>query len=115
MRLLMLFALIAAGAWFGPQFAEDAEGPCPALERRVAELVKSEAVKLPAGVAGDGRIAGLLSALQGMANTSGGAIAQAYVRDRFPQLPPELACVAAWWKLKFDPDLGPYIQGLLKR
>ena len=115
MRLLMLLALVAAGAWFGPQFAEDAEGPCRALERRVADLVKREAARLPGDGTGDGRNAGLLSALQGVANASGGAIAQAYVRDRFPQLPPELACVAAWWKLRFDPDLGPYLQGMLKR
>ncbi len=112
MRLLILLALVAGGAWFAPQFAEDAQGPCPALERRVAELVKVETTRLPGSASG---IAGLLSALQGAANASGGAIAQAYVRDRFPLLPPDLACVAAWWKLKIDPDLGPYLQGMLTR
>jgi len=115
MRLLMLLALLAAGAWFGPQFAEGADAPCPALEQRVAALLKAEGGRLPAGLAADPRIAGLFAAMQGVANASSGVLAKSYIRDRFPQLPPDPACVAAWWKLRFDPDLGPYMRGLLPR
>ena len=97
MRLLTLLALLAAGAWFAPQLAESANGPCPALELRVAALLKADGGTLPPG---------LLDAVQGMARASGGALAQAYASDRFPQLPPDLGCVAAWWKLAIDRNAG---------
>lgn len=115
MRLLMLLAVLGAGAWLAPQLVEETAAPCPALEQRVAALVKAEAGRLPGGLSADPRLAGLLGMVQSAVNASGGAIAQAYVRDRFAQLPPDLGCVAAWWKLKLDPDLGPYVAGLLKR
>ena len=115
MRLLILLALIGAGAWFGPQFAEGTDDPCPALEHRVAELAQTQAGKVAGAFSSDPRVAQLMGSVKGVANASGGAIAQAYIRDRFPQLPPGVACAASWWKLKFDPDLGPYLSGMLKR
>jgi hypothetical protein len=115
MRFLILLALLAAGAWFAPQFAEDADGPCPALERRVAALVQAEAAKLPGGASGDPRMAGLMAAVQGVASASGGALAEAYVRERLPQLPRGVGCVVGWWKLKLDPDLGEVMRATVGR
>ena len=116
MRLLILLALLAPGAWFAPQFAEGANAPCPALEQRIAALVKAEGSRLATDLAADAPIAGLLGIIRGaLADASRGALADAYVRDRFPQLPPDLACIAAWWKLRFDPDLAPIMRGLLPR
>lgn len=115
MRLLLLLALLAGGAWFGPQLLEGAEAPCPALERRVADLVSAESARLPPELAANPRLRGLVGMVQSAAAASGGMVAESYVSDRFPSLPPDLACAAAWWKLKFDPDLGPYIRGYLAR
>ncbi len=115
MRLLLLLAVLAGGAWFGPQVMQGAESPCQALELRVASLVRDEAGRLPPELAGNPRLRGLLGLARDAAAASSGMVAQTYIRDRFPDLPPEPACAVGWWKLKFDPDLGPYIRGYLAR
>jgi hypothetical protein len=114
-RLLMLLAAAAAGFWFAPQVREGTAAPCPALEKRVADLVGREAAKLPPGVARDPRVAQFLALAQGAARESGGVLAKHYVAQHLPGLPPDLACAAGWWKLLLDPDLGPVLRGTTLR
>ncbi len=114
-RLLLLLALAGAGAWFAPQLKEGTQGPCPALELRVAHLAGQEAARLPAALAADPRVGQFLAMVKGAAASSGGAVAQSYVAHNFPGLPPNAACVGAWWKLLADPDLGPVLRGVLPR
>lgn len=104
MRILLLLGMLAAGAWFGPQLMQGAASPCPALELQVASLVQKETGRLPPGLAADPRVAAIIG---GIAGFSRGALAENYVRERFPALPQDAACVAAWWKLKIDPDISP--------
>ena len=115
MKLLFLLVILVGGAWFGPQLMEGASAPCPALEMRVATLLKQEAATLPPAITNDPRLAGFMGLLTGAAGMARGVVAEAYIRDQFPALPPGPGCVAAWWKLLVDPDLGQYLRGALPR
>lgn len=113
MRTLLLLVLIAlAGAWFYPPYAEEAPNICSAFEKRMARLVQAEATRvLPQGRTNDPRVNALLDTMKTVVAGANGAIAQAYVKDKFPQMPAEVGCDLAFWKITFDPDLTQYMKG----
>jgi hypothetical protein len=115
MKLLLLFiVVVGAGAYFYPQQHESTDTVCGALERRLAGLVRAEMQKvnraLPPQLA-DPRLTALLGQAQAVVPT--GMIASAYVREKFPILPPSVGCVAAYWKTMVDPDISQYVMGAL--
>lgn len=111
--LLLLILLTAAVAWFYPPYAEGTPNVCSAFEKRLNGLVQAETRKLPPGVAADPRVTSLMGFLNQAVQAANGMIAESYIRDKFPQLPPALGCVAAYWKITFDPDLSQYLRGKL--
>jgi hypothetical protein len=114
MKFLFLLILAAlAGAWFYPPYAEGTPNSCAAFEKKLNGLVQAETKKLPTGVAADPRVAGLMGLLNQAVEKANGLIADAYIRQNFPQLPPKVGCVAAYWKITFDPDLTQYMKGRL--
>ncbi|MCC6719722.1 MAG: hypothetical protein IT555_17710 [Acetobacteraceae bacterium] len=115
MRLLLLLALLAAGAWFAPQVSEGTDGPCPALDRRNLAVIDAEVARLPPAMAADPRLARARALLADVMGATRGTMAEAMVRERFPQLPPGAGCVVGWWKLKLDPDIGEVLRALLAR
>ena len=92
MRTLLLLIMIAlAGAWFYPPYAEEAPNICSAFEQRMSRLVQAEASRvLPQGRTNDPRVNALLDTMKTAVAGANGAIAQAYVKDKFPQMPAEL-------------------------
>jgi hypothetical protein len=112
-KLVVLLALVAAAAFFVPQFLEGTPNVCSAFEHRIGTLVKAQVAGLPPSVTSDPRLAGVLGALNGATTAGSGVVAEAYIRDKFPQLPPVAGCAAAYWKVTFDPDLTQYAKGKL--
>ncbi len=109
--LLLLILAAAAGAWFYPPYAEGTPNSCAAFEKKLNGLVQAETKKLPAGVSADPRVAGLMGMFSAAVQTANGMIAEMYIKQNFPQLPPSIGCVAAYWKITFDPDLSQYVKG----
>ena len=50
-----------------------------------------------------------------MLGATRGTMAEAAIRERFPQVPPGVGCVFGWWKLMVDPDIGEVLRTLLTR
>ncbi len=113
MRLLILLALLAGGAWFGPQLTEGTDAPCPALERRTVAVLDAEVAKLPPQLAADPRLARARSFLAETMGATRGIMAEEAIRARFPQLPPGAGCVVGWWKMTLDPDIGEVLRSVL--
>lgn len=113
--LLLLIVLAGLGAWFYPPYAEGTANSCAAFEKKLGGLLQAETKKLPGGMAGDPRVAGFMGALSSVVQAANGMMAEIYIRQNFPQLPPAVGCVAAYWKITFDPDLGQYIKGRLPK
>ena len=113
MRIILLFVILAfGGAWFYPQYAEGTDNACSAFEKRMAALVQSESKRvLPENKANDPKIKALVEMMNSVVAGAKGAIASAYIREKFPMLPPSAGCVAAFWKITVDPDLTQYIRG----
>jgi hypothetical protein len=111
--LFLLIAAALAGAWFYPPYAEGTANGCAAFEKKLNVLVQAETKKLPQGMAVDPRVTGLMGLLNQAVQAANGLLADAYIRQNFPQLPPALGCVAAYWKITFDPDLSQYVKGRL--
>lgn len=116
---LLLLVALAAGAIIYPRYAEGTHTVCAAFEHKlnaVAQLQLGEqAATLPDAVTRDPRAVGVLHFLQGAISASRGQLAAAYIRDRYPNLPPLAGCLAGYWKLTFDPNLTQYLHGVLKR
>ena len=109
---LLLIILIVAGAWFYPPYAEDTANVCSAFEKKLSVLVQAEAKKaVPAQRSNDQRVNAMLDMMKSVVAGANGAIAEAYIKDKFPQLPPSIGCVAAYWKITVDPDLTQYMKG----
>lgn len=109
--LVMLIAAVAGIAWFFPPYAEGTETACAAFERKLSVLVQQETRKLPPAVTADPRVSGALTMFNSLVSAANGVLAEAYIKDKFPQLPPSAGCVAAYWKITFDPDLQQYMKG----
>lgn len=111
--LFLLIVATLAGAWFYPPYAEGTANACAAFEKKLSGLVQAETKRLPSGVAADPRVSGLVGFLNQGLQAANGLIAEYYIRQNFPQLPPVLGCVAAYWKITFDPDLTQYMKARL--
>jgi hypothetical protein len=112
MKFLLILILGAAGvAWFYPQYIEGTENGCTAFEKKLGVLVQDETKKLPPAITSDPRTASLLSLFNAALGAANGMLAEGYIKDKFPQLPPSVGCVAAYWKITFDPDLQQYVKG----
>jgi hypothetical protein len=111
--LLLLIILVGAGAWFYPPYAENTANACGAFEKKLNVLVQAEVKKLPPSLTGDPRVAGLVGFMNQAVQAANGIMAESYIRDKFPQLPPAVGCVVAYWKITFDPDLQQYVKGRL--
>lgn len=112
-KFIVVLALIAAAAFFVPPFLEGAPNVCSAFEHRIGTLVRGEASRLPPELTADPKVTAMLNALKNTAGAANGLIAETYIRDKFPWLPPVAGCAAAYWKVTFDPDLTQYAQGKL--
>jgi len=112
-RLLILLAMMAGGAWFAPQLTEATDGPCPALERRTVAVLDAEIARLPPQMAADPRLTRARAFLAEAMGATRGNLAEAAIRERFPQLPEGAGCIVGWWKMVLDPDLGEALRTVL--
>ena len=92
MRFLVLLVAATLFAIFlaYPPFAEQSDGECSALDQRYAGLGSHDAA---------GRLT--VSPLYGSSSSSPSGAA--FVRDRYPALPPTLGCALAYWKSMLNP------------
>jgi hypothetical protein len=111
---LLLLAALLAGAVIYPRYAEGTATVCAAFEHKL-NMVAQAQLRSPAGLGGahasDPKYSGLPALLAQIVASSQGALAQNYVQETYPNLPPLAGCVAAYWKLTADPDLTPYLRG----
>ena len=114
-RTFLLLALLVAGGWFAPQLVEGVDGPCPALNLRTVAVLDAEIARLPPAMAADPRLGRARSLMAEMMGASRGTLAEATIRERFPQIPPGVGCVVGWWKMTVDPDIGEMLRMLLTR
>ena len=103
LRIVSLIILMIAGILFYPQFNEDADSSCSALEKRGARLM----VKDGAGL--DLAIAGLL--LRGLSN---GMISRELIKSEYPNLPPIIGCSFYYYRVILDPGFAKDIESKLK-
>jgi len=111
---LLLIILILAGAWFYPPYAEETVNACSAFEKKFSVLAQAEAKKLvPAQRSNDLRVNALMDMMKAVVAGSNGVIAEAYIKDKFPQLaqlPPSISCIGGYWYITFNPDLSVYVK-----
>ena len=107
--LILLIVLAGVGIYFYPGLNEHADGPCLALEKRVGRMVQEQIGALPPG--SDPRLLAALTAVRNALPIGG--VADAYVLDRFPALPPNIGCVGAYWKLLLDPNVTKFTSGAM--
>jgi hypothetical protein len=111
---LLLLILILAGAWFYPPYAEEAPNACAAFEKKFSVLAQAEAKKIvPAQRSNDSRVNALMDMMKAVLAGSNGVIAEAYLREKFPQfaqLPPSVGCIGGYWYITFNPDLSQYVK-----
>lgn len=116
--ILLLLAALVAGAIIYPRYAEGTDTVCAAFEHKLNALAQTQlrqgAGALPGGLAADPRLGGILSSLQAAVSASRGMLAEAFIREKYPQLPPLAGCVAGYWDITFNPDLSRYVPGGLK-
>jgi hypothetical protein len=111
MRFLLLLVLLAgAGIFLYPPWAEGTDSACAAFEHRAKALAAAQLEQTGHAAGGNSRLQQVLGLVQSVAPT--GMLADAYIRARFPDLPPPLACTAAYWKSVQDPDLLHAVAGL---
>jgi hypothetical protein len=92
-RLLILLALLAAGAFGYPLATEQAGTACAALETRLLGLA-------PAGAAAGA------TAWLGSLGVANGAVAEDMARRHYPTLPPAVGCTVAYWLTLVPPVTG---------
>jgi len=113
--LLLLIILILAGAWFYPPYAEGTPNACSAFEKKFSVLAQDEAKKMvPAQRSNDPRVNALLDMMKAVVAGSNGVIAEAYLKEKFPQLaqlPPDVGCIGGYWYITFNPDLSQFVKG----
>jgi hypothetical protein len=96
MKGLILLIAVAAGVAFGyPLVGEDTGSSCDALERVTLRVVAARDKETSAG----GQLLGQL--LQGL---SRGQFAAVAAKDRYPTLPPGVACAVLYWQAVLDTD-----------
>ena len=93
--LLTLLVIGAAVVFFYPLVSEDTRSSCDALERLTVRLVS--------GLNDDVRPGGLVFA-QLMQGLSHGQFAAVAAKDRYPSLPPGVACTVLYWRALTDTD-----------
>jgi hypothetical protein len=107
-RLLFGAALAGAVGFGYPLWNEHAASSCQALEQR---MVAMAAPPGPAGLAARaGHALQLAVVRQWLEPVSGGALAAAEMKQRYPGLPPEIGCAAAYWTSLLDPRVQQAVQ-----
>ena len=100
MKLLLLVLIIVGGTLAYPLVHEGTSDPCAALEQRGSTIMLGEAEK---------QMQTVPPALRGLVQTavraSAGGMAANMIRERYPQIPPQAACVAVYWKSVADPEM----------
>lgn len=112
--ILLLLAALAAGAVIYPRYAEGTDTVCAAFEHKLNSVAQRQLRAPDSALGAIGRnpdYAGLPGLLSQIIAGSKGVLAENYVRESYPNLPPLAGCVAAYWKLSYDPDLTPYLRG----
>ena len=94
-----LFAgIIAAGVgYLYPLWNEHAATTCQALERRLV-TIGSPSVDAEGPLMRASHIFELAVVRQWLEPVSGGAMAAAAAKQRYPALPPEIGCAAEYWR-----------------
>lgn len=96
MKNLILLLVVVAVAFFGyPLVGEDTTSPCDALERITVRVVSAHDKDDHAGSLLLGNL------LQGL---SRGQFASVAAKDRYPQLPPVVACTVLYWHAVVDTE-----------
>jgi len=86
-RLALAVILLAVVFLWAPQVLESASGACDALEQKmVARETQGSQLGNDLGAAL-------------MQNLSGGAVAEAAMRDKHPDMPPLVTCALQYWKV----------------
>lgn len=88
LKLLGFILVVAGGAYIFPQLYEEQRGPCQALE--------TKAIRLNTEGAGRDALSNLAVSL------TDGAIARDKVARDYPNLPPRLGCVIAYYNFPED-------------
>ena len=93
--LILLIVLVAGGLVLYPLVGEETTTACNALERVSARVLAARD--------GDHRVGSLLlgQLLQGL---SDGQFAALAAKNRYPTLPPGLACTVMYWRAVLDTD-----------
>ncbi|HYM72233.1 MAG TPA: hypothetical protein VET89_04580 [Stellaceae bacterium] len=92
MRFVLALVIVLLGAAFFayPPLLEGTGGECSALGQRVAGLASHDSAGLL-----------IVGALYG--SSSSRPSAAAFVKDRYPLLPPAVGCAVAYWQTAFNP------------
>lgn len=101
MKWLIAVLLVLAGTFYYPQVNESASTACAAIEKRFAR----SAFDAKEG----GAIFGALLA----SGVSNGALAGAFVKSHYPNLPQAVGCSVVYYQMMADPDMAKKI--LFKR
>ncbi len=103
LKLLFFLILLVLGLFFYPNFAEDKDSACSALESKVFRVVNED---------NEVEVSPLLSNL--IPTVSDGYIARTMIQERYPDLPPSIGCIVYYYEILLDSEMVEKIKDSLK-
>lgn len=85
MKFLILLAMVIAGIYAFPQFYEEADGPCQALEKKALRVNSATSI-----------VGNLALSL------SDGSVGREIAADHYPDLPRHIGCVITYYDFPDD-------------
>ena len=101
LRLLIFLILLVLGLFFYPNFAEEKDSACSALENKLFRIINK-----------DNEASSLLTLL--IPTLSDGYIARTMIQERYPDLPPSIGCIVYYYEILLDPKMVEKIKDSLK-
>jgi hypothetical protein len=97
MKWLIVLGLVFGGLFFYPQVNESASTACAATEKRFAQT------------AFDPKDGGAMLGALLASGVSNGALAGAFVKSHYPNLPAALGCAVVYYEMMADPEMSKRI------
>ena len=102
LRLLIFLILLVLGLFFYPNFAEEKDSACSALENKLFRIVNI-----------DNETSSLLTLL--IPTLSDGFIVRAAIHERYSDLPPTIGCIVTYYEILLDPQMEKDIKNSVKK
>ena len=103
MKILLTLVVLAACAVFYPQFNEDVDSSCAALEKKIVRLVTENK-----------DTSSLITSLI-LKAIPGGAVTSEMIKTKYPNFPPAVGCSIFYYEVLINPEVGKKLKKVFER